>query len=220
MRNGPEHNHVLQDAVIRATKRYDGGVTGYFRNMASARPARFARFLRYALVLEITHPVPDPQWELAERRDFVRRMHERESEQMRRRGLSDEQIKEVYQIQLSVFKKVVAPTKPTPKLREEIVAAAAQVGDNGHGRNGLIGYLNRLQNKCPDSFDGLVACLLASNIPFEESSNIVNCDEDMRQADLWLKEFHEILRKKGWLDAYLGYFSEAEVEATLAMDKS
>jgi len=213
-------NHVLQDAVILTTKRHDDGVRGYFRELASAHPERFARLLRRALVLEIKSPTPDPEWEQAYRMEQYHRQREEQIETMRGRGLSEEQIVEVYKIQASIFKKI-PPRKTAPQLPEEIVAAATQVGDNGRGRNGLTGYLHRLQNKYPDAFAGLLACLLAlePDAPFEQSSNVISPEERERQADLCLEEFTETLRQKGWLDAFRGY-SGAELEADLATDKS
>jgi hypothetical protein len=42
------------------------------------------------------------------------------------------------------------------KLRDVIVFAARKTGDNGRGRNGLVGYLRRLAISHPIRFSGLV----------------------------------------------------------------
>lgn len=56
------------------------------------------------------------------------------------------------------------PQKMTLLLKDAIVKAAEIVGNNGRGRDGLVGYLARLAVKEPKSFAGLLGRVLPYHI--------------------------------------------------------
>lgn len=49
------------------------------------------------------------------------------------------------------------PNKGTPNLVEAIISAAAQVGEDGLGKGGLVGYLVRIARTEPKLFSSLLA---------------------------------------------------------------
>lgn len=57
--------------------------------------------------------------------------------------------------------------KTTRVLRDAILDAAAVVGENGKGRNGLLGYLVRLARKHPQSYVHLIAKVLPMQVTGE-----------------------------------------------------
>jgi hypothetical protein len=60
---------------------------------------------------------------------------------------------------------VALMTKPLSNLRDGIIAAATQLGEDGKGKDGLIGYLKMIAVKQPAQFTQLLGRLL----PYELS---------------------------------------------------
>lgn len=60
-----------------------------------------------------------------------------------------------------------AKTKTTRVLREAIVLAAEQVGENGKGADGLVGYLRRVAVEDVKAFSGLLGRVLPLQITGE-----------------------------------------------------
>lgn len=52
------------------------------------------------------------------------------------------------------------PNKTTRILREAVILAAEQMGRDGKGKEGLVGYLKKLADKHPDLFVGLLGRVL------------------------------------------------------------
>ena len=56
------------------------------------------------------------------------------------------------------------PNKTTRVLREAILLAAEQAGEDGEGHDGLVGYLRRVANKDVKAFSSLLARVLPLQI--------------------------------------------------------
>lgn len=61
-------------------------------------------------------------------------------------------------------RKAGTPNKVTTALKEAILAAANAVGEDGNGRDGLLGYCKRLALKDPKSFSTLLGKVLPTQI--------------------------------------------------------
>ena len=65
-------------------------------------------------------------------------------------------------------RKEAVPNKGTPNLVEAIISAAAQVGEDGLGKGGLVGYFVRIARTEPKLFANLLVRLIPYQSPFEE----------------------------------------------------
>jgi hypothetical protein len=82
--------------------------------------------------------------------------------------------------------------KHTRILKEAILIAAEQVGENDRGRGGLVGYLRRIARNEPRAF----AMLLQKVIPTQVSGRI-DFDVALREEYTSVKEAREKLRQLG-----------------------
>lgn len=65
------------------------------------------------------------------------------------------------------------PNKTTRTLKEAILLAAEQVGDDGAGADGLVGYLRRVAREDVKAFSGLLGKVLPLTIAGEGKGGIV-----------------------------------------------
>jgi hypothetical protein len=64
------------------------------------------------------------------------------------------------------------PNKTTAVLKEAILLAAEQVGEDGAGRDGLVGYLRHVAEKEVKSFTGLLGRVLPLQLSGEDGAPV------------------------------------------------
>lgn len=84
-------------------------------------------------------------------------------------------------------RKAGIPNRVTTALKEAIILAAAAVGRDGSGKDGLTGYLVRLAKTEPRSF----AALLGRVIPLHIVGSVDHKHRELRTADEVKKELAE-----------------------------
>jgi hypothetical protein len=62
------------------------------------------------------------------------------------------------------------PNKVTASLRDAVIHAAATVGEDGNGKNGLEGYLVRIARKDEKTFAGLLGRVIPLHVGGEPDS--------------------------------------------------
>jgi hypothetical protein len=77
-------------------------------------------------------------------------------------------------------------------LREAIIVAAAELGSDGNGEQGLVGYLKMLGTKHPSAFANLLGRLL----PAELAATLIDDDEPM-SVTLSVDEVRARLARRG-----------------------
>jgi hypothetical protein len=88
------------------------------------------------------------------------------------------------------------PNKGTPNLVEAIISAAAQVGEDGLGKGGLVGYLVRIARTEPKLFANLLVRVLPYQSTSEEEPRGVSyetreeIEEELRSMGLSVNIFH------------------------------
>jgi hypothetical protein len=65
-------------------------------------------------------------------------------------------------------RKAGVPNKFPPLLKEAVLAAASRIGFDGMGKDGLVGYLQRLALDYPESF----AALLGRVLPLQARASV------------------------------------------------
>lgn len=74
------------------------------------------------------------------------------------------------------------PNKVTTALKEAILLAAEQVGQDGEGKNGLAGYLSTIARTQPKVFVGLLSKLLPCQVNDSPARPTFRSHEEVRAA--------------------------------------
>jgi hypothetical protein len=118
-----------------------GGLVGYFRRWALTHPKSFVRLLDRVMPY-MPEPAEEPaadEWKnmtLQEASDRYQRLLKNDEA----RGRAEQKAARERQ---SLRRVKGAPKQAIPPLPGALILAAESVGENGRGRNGLVGYLKR-----------------------------------------------------------------------------
>lgn len=76
------------------------------------------------------------------------------------------------------------PNKVTGLLREAVIVAAAQVGENGNGKGELIGYLRDKARRYPEAYLTLLGRVMPLQVKVDGALEVVTAARRYSEADL------------------------------------
>ena len=80
------------------------------------------------------------------------------------------------------------PNVTTRLVREAIIEAAAQHGDDGRGKDGLIGCCKYICRENPGAFAGLLAKVLRAQVRLQHDNTLTVALEDLKLVAKEMKE--------------------------------
>jgi hypothetical protein len=88
------------------------------------------------------------------------------------------------------------PNKTTKILKDAILLAATDVGEDGSGKDGLVGYLRTIAMRCPQAFVGLLGRVIPVQITGEGGGPIRMITMDMSNAEA-AQAYQDTLKSNG-----------------------
>jgi hypothetical protein len=211
-------SNLLKGIIVAAERRgEDGrgrdGWVGYLRWLAVKDPVQFAALIGHMLPLALKVPMKEPEVEYTTI-DEIR-------DALRKGGMPDDcaayEAEQLWSSPPTIICRDAPPEKTEEdretarNLLEAIVLAAEQVGEDGCGRNGVVGFFYRLSIKHPRAF----ARLLCRAAPLEMAGSTDPAEKPKYRT---LEEIREELRKCRLPDSTsynLKYHDQEQVENLL-----
>jgi hypothetical protein len=162
------------------------GVTGYMAAMASKRPKRFALLLERALQLK------NSEWRGGEAVLSDEQAEARiEKAEARIRKMSVDEIVMGYVINF-VVPPLDGPPSSATDILEAIIDAARRHGSNGHGKDGVEGYIEMLAQIECRAFDRWVIRAMGEQVKGNSPKSIDEAKARLRERGVDEKKVHDL----------------------------